>query len=214
MPVFLETMKRIKRQYSMLRFAVVVGPFTLAAHLRGTQIYLDTATDREMAKRILDYCSETIILYAEALIEAGADFIILAEPTGSQLSPAAYDEFSQVYSRRIMASLSRPCALHVCGKADHIIEKMCESGADAISVDDVNIPRAIRRVPRDMLIIGNLSTLTFATGSPDEVRAETAQLLEAVRDRPEFSIAPGCDLATETPLENIQAFVQATREYG
>ena len=46
-------------------------------------------------------------LMYEAMIEVGADFIILVEPTEYQLS-LAHDEFSQAYARMILASLSRP----------------------------------------------------------------------------------------------------------
>lgn len=211
MPAFLETMRRIKRNYAMIRVAVVTGPFTLATHLRGTEIYLDTAANPEMAKRVLEYSTKVLIAYAEALIESGADMIILAEPAGSQLSAAAYDEFSQAYSKRIIGALPKPCILHVCGKAGHIVEKMCESGAVGISIDDVDIRSLFRRAPRHVVVIGNIGTLTLLRSSPEEVSTQTAELLHSAGDRREFIAAPGCDLAPETPLENIEAFVRTAR---
>ena len=42
MPVLLEAMRRIKKNYTLLKAAVVTGPFTLAAHLMGPGIYTDT----------------------------------------------------------------------------------------------------------------------------------------------------------------------------
>lgn len=211
MPVFLETMRLIKRNHSMIRVAVVTGPFTLATHLRGTEIYLDTVMNPELAKRILEYCTKVNIAYAGALIEAGADMIILAEPAGSQLSAAAYEEFSQAYSKRVIGALTRPCILHVCGKAGHIAEKMCESGAVGISVDDVDFPSLLRRAPRDIVVMGNIGTLTLLSSSPEEVATQTAELLRSARDRKEFVALPGCDLAPETPFENIRAFVRTAQ---
>jgi uroporphyrinogen decarboxylase len=213
MPVFLETMRRIKRDYTMLRLAVVTGPFTLATHLRGAEIYLDTAMDPERAKLILEYCTKVATAYSEALIEAGADIIILAEPAGSQLSAAAYDQFSQAYSRRIISAMARPCILHICGKAGHIVEKMWESGAAGISVDDVDLPSLIHRAPRHVVIVGNIGTLTLVSSSPEEIRAKAVAMLDSGRDRKEFIAAPGCDLAPDTPLENIQVFVQTVKAY-
>jgi uroporphyrinogen decarboxylase len=214
MPVFLETMRQIKRNYTLLKLAVVIGPFTLATHLRGTEIYLDTVMDPESAKLILQYCTKVSRAYAEALIEAGADMIILAEPAGSQLSPTAYDMFSQAYSKRIIGALSRPCVLHICGKAGHIVGKMCESGAEGISIDDVDLPSLVRSAPRHVVILGNIDTLTLARSSPEEVRMQTIGLLDRVRDRKEFIAAPGCDLAPDTPLENIEAFVRTVKGHG
>ena len=139
--------------------------------------------------------------------------IILAEPAGSQLSPAAYDEFSQVHSRKIIGALARPCVLHVCGKAGHIVDKMCESGAAGISVDDVDVPSLIRRISRRIVVVGNIGTFTFVRSSPEEIRTQTVELLDSVGPRVEFIAAPGCDLAPETPLENIKAFVQTAKSY-
>ena len=50
--------------------------------------------------------------FAEALIKAGADIIVLAEPSASLLSPLAYYEFSQNYVEGTIRALNRPCILH------------------------------------------------------------------------------------------------------
>jgi uroporphyrinogen decarboxylase len=63
---------------------VASGPFTLANHLRGTEIYLDTQLNVEGAKLILEYCTQVGIAYAQALIEAWADMIFLAPPFPSR----------------------------------------------------------------------------------------------------------------------------------
>jgi uroporphyrinogen decarboxylase len=212
MPVFLETMRLMKKNYNILKIGEVSGPFTLATTLAGTDMYLDIRRNPQKAKAILDYCEKVIIRYGQALIEAGADNILVAEPAGSQLSTPAYEDFSLAYTRRIIGSLSRPCILHVCGKAEHLIEKMCQSGAEAISVDDVDIASLIKQVPDNIVVIGNISPLEFAQGSTEKIENKTISLLEAVKNRKEFFLAPGCDLAPQTPLENILAFVKAAKE--
>jgi uroporphyrinogen-III decarboxylase len=47
--------------------------------------------------------------------------------------------------------------------------------------------------------------------SPEGIKEETSTLLDIVKDRKEFIIAPGCDLAPNTPLENILAFVRTAK---
>ncbi|HUT67268.1 MAG TPA: uroporphyrinogen decarboxylase family protein [Dehalococcoidales bacterium] len=213
MPVFLETMRLMKRNFSMLKIGEVIGPFTLAAHLAGTDIYLDTRKNPQKIRAILEYCEKVIIRYAQALIKSGADMIIIAEPTGSQISASAYEDFSLTCTRKIIRSLARPCILHVCGKAGHIIEKMCQSGAVALSIDDVDIAQVIKSVPHSIVVIGNISPQKFSKSSPEEIEGETIKLLETVKTRKEFLVAPGCDLAPQTPLENILSFTKAAREY-
>ena len=90
---------------------------------------------------------------------------------------------------------------------------MCQSGAQAISIDDVDMTRIKELVPRRVVIIGNISPLKFFKNSPEEMEKETIKLLEIIKRRKEFLVAPGCDLAPQTPLENIQAFVKTAKNY-
>jgi MtaA/CmuA family methyltransferase len=212
MPVFIETMKLLKDNYTMIKIAEVLGPFTLAAHLGGESTYMNTRANPELLHTLLVFCVQAIISYAQALIKAGADIILIAEPTGSMLSPISFDEFSRTYTNRIIDSLDKPVILHICGNANHLIEKMCETGAVAISVDEVDPSSIIDRIPPDMVIIGNISPVKIMwQGAPEDVRQETLKLLESMSDKNEYVVAPGCDLVPETPLENIKAFVEVIK---
>jgi uroporphyrinogen decarboxylase len=212
MPVFLATMRLMKKNYNMLKIAEAIGPFTLAANLSGTEIYLDTRKNPQKVHTLLEYSEKVIIRYAQALIASGADMIIIAEPTGSQLSPTVYEDFSLAYTRKIIDSLTKPCILHICGKAGHIIEKMCQSGAVALNLDEVDMSQVIKIVPDSIVVTGNISPSKFARSSPEEIVSETSNLLETVKTRKEFILAPGCDLAPQTPLENILSMVNAARK--
>ena len=50
-------------------------------------------------------------------------------------------------------------------------------------------------------------------GSPDTVRASVRELLEKMRPYPNFVLATGCDLAPDTPLENIAALIDTVKEF-
>lgn len=213
MPVFLEAMRLAKDRYTILKVPIIIGPFTLASHLSGTGIYLDIRKDPEKVKLLLDYCQKVIIAYGQALIDVGADMIMIAEPIGSQLSPALFKEFSQPYIKKIIHMLTKPCILHICGKTSHIIEDMCKTGAVALSIDDIEISTIIKSVPTEIVLIGNISTLSFLRTSPEEIKRETDKLLDLVNGRKEFIVAPGCDLSPETPFENICSFVHTVKQY-
>ena len=214
MPVFLATMRLMKKNYNLLKIAEAIGPFTLAAHLAGTEIYLYMRKNPSKVHALLEYSIKVSIRYAQALIASGADMIIIAEPTGSQLSPAVYEEFSLAYTRKIISSLTKPCILHICGKAGHIVEKMCQSGAVALNLDEVDMSQVIKIVPDSIVVTGNISPSKFARSSPEEIVRETSNLLEIVKTRKEFIFAPGCDLAPQTPLENILSLVNTATKYN
>ena len=211
MHVILDTIKRIGNHYTMIKVAVVTGPFTLAAHLAGTALYLDLRKNTQKVEAVLDFSLKVASRYARELTRAGADMILLAEPVSSQLSPRDYETFSLPRTREFISDLGRPCILHMCGKTDHLLEKMCNSGAAVLSIDDIDIRRAVDTVPKEIVLAGNISTASFGIGSPEGIKEETSQLLNVVRSRKEFIIAPGCDLAPNTPLENILSFVRTVK---
>lgn len=212
MPVFLEAMRLMRRNFTMLKIGEVSGPFTLASNLAGTDMYMDIRRNQQKVRAVLEYCEKVITRYAKALIKAGADMILIAEPTGSQLSPMAYEDFSLTSTKKIIGNLSRPCVLHICGKAGHIIDKMCLSGAVALSIDDVDLSQVIKSVPHHIVIIGNISPLKFSKNTPVNLEEETKSLIKTIKTRKEFLVAPGCDLAPQTPLENILAFVMTAKK--
>jgi uroporphyrinogen decarboxylase len=211
MPVFLEAMRLMKKNYTMMKLGEVAGPFTLATTLGGTDIYMDVRRNPQKVKALLEYCEKVAIRYAQTLIKSGADMILVAEPAGSQLSESAYENFSLGYTKNIIRALDRPCILHICGKSGHLIEKMCQSGAAVLSIDDVDMAQALERVPRGIVIAGNISPQKFSKSSPEELESETLNLLDTMKTRKDFLVAPGCDLSPETPLENVQSFVKTVK---
>jgi uroporphyrinogen decarboxylase len=211
MPVFLETMRRLKKNLTVITIGEISGPFTLATSLGGTDVYADVRKDKRKVEALLQHCEKVLIRYGRALSDAGADMILVAEPSGSQLSKAAYEQFSLPFTRNIIRSLELPCILHICGNAGHIVEKMVQSGAAALSLDDVEITEVLKTVPPSIVIIGNISPRIFYMNTPKEIEIATSNLLEAVKNRKEFLIAPGCDLAPQTPLENIRIFTETVK---
>jgi uroporphyrinogen-III decarboxylase len=83
------------------------------------------------------------------------------------------------------------------------MELLMQTGAEAISVDQLNDLAASRKVLQDTLLFGNIDPVaTLWQG--DEVL-----ITEAVRKAKEAgvdAIWPGCDLAPQTPIENIKSF--------
>jgi uroporphyrinogen-III decarboxylase len=67
--------------------------------------------------------------------------------------------FSLSYVKKKIKAIKRSCALHICGRAEHLIKHMSNSGAAVLSVDDVDMTRVFREVPADLVVAGNLSPL-------------------------------------------------------
>ena len=83
------------------------------------------------------------------------------------------------------------------------------SVGNAISMDD-----AFAGLGDESIIIGNLDPAgVLRNATPDVVKAETTALLEKYSNRKNFVLSSGCDIPPATPLENLDAFFEAWREF-
>ena len=75
----------------------------------------------------------------------------------------------------------------------------------------LDLPPLLHEAPKDLVVIGNLSPVSFIMASPDAITQKTQKLLDTIKNRSSFIIAPGCDLPPETPLINIVSLVRAVK---
>lgn len=212
--VYVETMRLMSRYMDTLNGGYVIGPFSLAGLLMGaSEAAMASMTDPALLHAVLRFCSGVISRYARALARAGADMIAILEPSASFLSPALFREFPLRYLQEIINTLDCVPILHVCGQTTHLLEPMVETGAQGLSLDSmVDFPSAAKRVPEDVVLIGNLDTVQVMNQlSPNQVYAIARDLIAAMEPYPNFILSSACDLPAETPLENIHAMIDAAR---
>ena len=78
----------------------------------------------------------------------------------------------------------------------------------------MDIEDALKTLPEDSIVIGNIDPAgVFRNGTKEQVRAETLALMERCCKYPNFVIASGCDIPPMTPLENLDAFFDAVKEF-
>ncbi|MHB0859302.1 MAG: uroporphyrinogen decarboxylase family protein [Anaerolineae bacterium] len=211
--VYVETMRLMSRYMDTLKGGYVIGPFSLAGLLMGaSDAAMATVTDPELVHAVLSFCSGVISRYARALEAAGADMIAILEPSASFLSPRMFRDFAGRYLAEIIGTLTKTVPiLHVCGQTTTLLEAMVETGAQALSLDSmVDFPAAARRVPEDVVLVGNLDTVqVMIQMTPNQVYRATHELVGAMAPFPNFILSSACDLPLETPLENIHAMIDA-----
>jgi len=221
---YVETLKlmKIELPQSVLRGAYVTGPYTLAGLMIGAdEAALATIMRPDELHEICKLTTEKIQEYIKLLIAAGAQMICILEPSAVMLGADQFEQFSGLYVKRIVDSYMHTdvaMIYHICGNTMHLVEKMCESGVNALSLDSsevgVSLPEAAKRIPEDVVIIGNISPIgTLLNGKPQDVENEVIQLLKSMNEFPNFILSTGCDLPQETPIENIQAFMRSGRTY-
>ncbi len=213
---YIKTMELMKRSISVPCAAYVAGPFTLAGLLMGaSDIAMATITDPELVHEVVTFAQEICIRYSCALSQAGADMIVVLEPTATFLSPRSFATFCGAYVRKVIETpgMADMMVLHICGDTKHLLGEMCATGAHGLSLDSpVHLRAAADVVDPDVVLIGNVDPVgVMLNGSADEVANAVRKLLDEMSDVENFMLSTGCDLPYETPHENIDAFMSEGR---
>lgn len=213
---YLEAVRILKRKVDVPIGAYVIAPFTLAGLLMGANdIAVATVDKPAVVKATVNFTEGVIVSYARALTEAGADMICILDPTSVMLSPDSFREFCAPSLRNVVRHVAAPVVLHICGNTSHLVEPMCDTRIQGLSLDSlVPMPDIASRVPSNIAIIGNLDpTQEILRGTPADVKATTTEMLKSMRGYDNFIPSTGCDLPAATPMENICAFVDTVHEW-
>jgi uroporphyrinogen decarboxylase len=199
--------------------AYVQGPFRHAAMLRGTENLLkEMVRAKERCRKLLEIATDSLIIYGAALVDAGADIIMIAEPfmPKDMMSKKMADEI-QPYFARLTETLIRTGArvfLHLCGDFGDRMDIIKKIGMHGVSLDEKNdLLKAREILGPDVCLIGNVNpTGTLLSGTVEEVMAESREAIEKAGRDGAFILASGCLIPNNAPTENLEALVATAKQ--
>ena len=201
-------------------FAGAIGPFSLAGRIMDmTEIMMLCYDEPELVHGVLEKVTEFLIAYNTALRDAGANGIVMAEPASGMLSPDLMREFSSPYAKRILEAVETDECIflyHNCGNSTlALTEEILSTGAKMLSFGNaIDLSEMLKLIPQDRIVMGNVDPSSeFRNGTPESVRAATMAVLEKCAKYPNFVLSSGCDIPPVSPLENIDAFFNAAKDY-
>ena len=194
----------------------IIGPFTLAGHLIGVESLLEHAIeDPELTKKVVNYCQEVLEPLVEAYVTAGAHNVVILEPTASSsiISPKFFGNYSVPDLSKMVSRIQKGgtrATIHICGNTLPILHAMCETNADAVSIDSaVDLKEAKEVIRGRTTLIGNVDTTLILTASKDNVQRAAEDCLKKAARKGGFILSTGCDMPLETPNYNVHALVNA-----
>ena len=210
-PIVLETTRKLRElNPEIALYGLITGPFTLALHLLGTEIFMKLFEDPEYVMEVMDFCTRVAISYSEMLIDAGCDVLAVVDPMTSQIDSLSFGTYVTPYVSRIFDLVRKKeklSSFFVCGHAQQNIEAMCDCRPDNVSIDE-NIPLDFVKeiaLSKKISFGGNLKlTVVLLMGDTDDAKEDALACLDLGGNKG-FILAPGCDLPMKTPIENIQA---------
>jgi uroporphyrinogen decarboxylase len=218
MPEVLHAVAVLREQVGdeVLVAGIVVGPMALAMQLLGPERALYLAADEpERFEELLDFSSEIARRFGRAQLAAGAHLPILFDPGASPavVPPAFYREIILTRHARLLHGFKAAGAvanwLHIAGPVQPLLGFYEQVGADIANLDYCVDPGYAATVLPGTVLDGNIKSLSFVLGAPDEIAAEARRLLALFADRGGFILSSGCEIPPEARPENIAALVAA-----
>ncbi len=217
-PVVLDATTQLRAQHPDLAlYGLVTGPFTLALHLLGTDIFLQMMMDPDATHKLMRFTTDVAKAMTSYYMEAGVDIVALVDPMVSQIDPMSFETYVSPYVSEINESIraaGKLCSLFVCGNAKQNIEVMCQTKPDNISIDE-NIPLDYVRdvaLKNDVSFGGNMKlTVVLLMGDEDASRRDALECMD-IGGKKGFILSPGCDLAMATPRENLIAVAELVHD--
>jgi len=222
MKTVIDAVKIAKREKGSDAFiqAWTNGPLNIASQvLRIDSLLTEMLDNPEALHLLLERCLATGLVYAKALVSAGADAIAFghAMASSSVISKEHYTEFALPYEKRLVAAIHKEGAVaitHICGNIVPIVGLISENGSDIIDFDHVCDFGTLNQSAPEKIFRGNISPELLAFGTEEQIDENVKRLLMTGGKTRKLILGSGCEIALNTPINNLHAFVKAGRNYG
>ena len=169
---------------------------------------------------LLEKLADSVTLYLNAQIAAGAQAVMIFDTWGGLLTPKTYKEFSLNYMQRIISGLQReadgrevPITLFTKGGGQWL-ESMADTGCTALGLDwTINISDAKQRVGNQVALQGNMDPCVLY-GSPDTIRQQVNSIISDFGEGSGHVFNLGHGIHQHIDPENVKVLVDAVHEFG
>ncbi len=217
--------KNLQGQVPLIGFSG--SPWTLATYMveggsskAFTKIKKMAFADPKALHLLLDKLADSVTLYLNAQIAAGAQSVMIFDTWGGVLSPRDYREFSLSYMEKIVAGLTResegmrvPVTLFT-KNGGMWLEAIAATGCDAVGLDwTIDIAEAKRRVGDKVALQGNMDpSILYAPA--ERIEQEVQDILAGFGHGEGHVFNLGHGIHLDVPPENAKVFVDAVHHYS
>ena len=221
MPGYLEAMVEARKIITESPVSpVIAGPWTIAIGLRGAnELIRDAMKDPDYVHELMRFCTQQSIRSGEALVDLKIGPNYSEAPAScSLISPKIYREFVFPYQKQVVEHFKDKkvgVGLHICGYTDPILEDMVNTGVTNISIDaPSDLARAVEATRGKAVLIGNVNTSLFFSGSREEMKQAIKNCLDVAPKDSGYILASGCEVPGVAPPEKVDWFMELANELG
>lgn len=203
------------------------SPWTLATYMveggsskAFTKIKKMLYADPKLLHSLLDKLANSVILYLNAQIKAGAQSVMVFDTWGGILAHRDYKEFSLQYMHKIVDGLLRendgrrvPVTLFTKG-GGLWLEAIADTGCDAVGLDwTVDIADARARVGHKVALQGNMDP-SVLYASPERIEQEVQAILAGFGNGSGHVFNLGHGIHQDVPEQSPKVFVDAIHAFS
>ena len=195
------------------------GPFTNAAYLMGTTEAFTAIVERpdfmrELLRIIVDKTIAWLdFCWNEQKIES-RDFA-WTDDLAAYLSAETWQEVLLPYNQRLRDHFDW-ASMHMCGQTNHLLEMF----TNQLNINEyqgfgwqVDLDKIADIMGGKVVLLGNVNPLIISSGTPDEVKQGTRLVIEKLAPCKGLIIQDGNNVAPGSPVENINAMMEAAEEF-
>ena len=196
------------------------SPFTLASYMiegGSSRNYANTKTlmygDQGAWDQLMQHLANSISLYLQGQIEAGAQCVQLFDSWAGCLSFEDYKIYAHPYVKRIIASLpSNVPVINFATGNPALLPLLADTRATVIGIDwRTRLDDAWQTVGYDRAVQGNLDPTVLLT-NPNEIKKHAKFVLDQAGGRAGHIFNLGHGILPQTPVDNAIALVDAVHE--
>lgn len=213
----LKACKILKKRYdgTVAVIGKVVGPWTMAFHLRGVEnLLIDAILEPAKTRNALEMLSNVSMQFAMAQFEAGADACVWADHVTSDLvSAQVYRDIVYPVHCKAAKALEPygPLILHVCGNVEDRFDLFAKAGFSCFHMDSRNEIAAIAQAAKNRIQLAGCinNPFTLSTGTAERVHAEVDYNIQCGISL----ISPECAIPTSVTAENLRELARAAHSH-
>jgi len=196
------------------------GPFTISSHLMGAvEIFTAILERPDFVRELFRIVTDKVITWLDFCWEEehiqNRDFA-WTDDLSAYLSAETWESMLLPYNKKLRDHFQW-ASLHMCGETTHLLRIFAEK----LKINEfqgfgwkVNLDKVAEIMGGRVVLLGNVSPLLIAAGTPDQVKEATRGVILKLAPCKGLIIQDGNNIAPESPVENINAMMSAAQEYG
>jgi uroporphyrinogen decarboxylase len=198
------------------------GPFGIAGDLMGQVEAFEAVIERpDFLRELLHIIIDKMIEYLDHCwkvekLPVPKDFA-WTDDLAMSLSAEQYRDVVLTEELRLRNHFDGYLSMHMCGKTDHLLKIF----ADELRINEyqgfgyqVDLDLISEVMGGRVVLVGNVDPMLIYSGTPEEIRQATRTVIEKLGPKRGLIIQDGSNISPGTPLENINAMMEAAELYG